>query len=135
MKSFKRLAYSILYNISLPRPKRTFKSSWAKLYYISYTNKKLGYKIYKLGFTQRRIEERLREISLPDFNMEVISLLYINNPSFAYALEQYLHGENRKYNYKSGLLLAPGNGNGEIYDRDILSLDDGRRKEEKMFLK
>jgi len=102
---------------------KKFTNVTARLYYIKFINKKQNYCLYKLGFTQRTVAARLNEFVIPDFNIEIIQICQINKPKIAYSIEQFIHKENRKYKYTGSLLLEYGNGNSEVYSRDILFLD------------
>ena len=94
-------------------------NSSARLYYIKFTNKKLNYNLYKLGFTQRTVKERVAELNNPDFNISIIQIVLINKPKYAYGIEQYLHNKYKKYRYAGPPLFNYGNGNSEVYNKDI----------------
>lgn len=96
---------------------KELKGKGGRLYYLkfSYINKE----IYKIGYTSRNIEERMKTLGIPGFvRTEILQIVHFDNAIDAFTIEQLLHKEFERDKFIGSRLLE--NGNSELYKRDIL---------------
>jgi hypothetical protein len=87
-----------------------------RLYYLRFEHKKRFY--YKLGVTNRTIEQRYREEKLP---YVVLMDFYCENGAIPFNKETIILQRNKQFKYKGLPFLR--NGNSELFTKDILGLD------------
>lgn len=94
----------------------------ASVYYLKILYKDLI--LYKIGYTSKSIKERINSLEFPEgCRVTVLQELKCSLALYAIIIEQLLHKEFRNYVYKGTWILKNGNGNTEIYSKDVLLLE------------
>lgn len=120
----------ILSGVKFPITKYTpRKKSSGLIYYIKLTisskdiqgnySKKV---LYKIGYTSRTVQHRINTLNLSsNIKVKVIAILKFNKVVDAYHVEQLLHKEYGKWNYKGKKVIESGYT--ELYVKDVLGFD------------
>lgn len=78
---------------------------------------------YKIGFTSRDVEERIRKMWPPlNIKVDIVDRLYFDTLYDAFTIEQILHKTNKLNKYKGKDVI--NNGNKELYINDTLNIDN-----------